>query len=163
VQQGDVDGDGGHVAVQGAVVGLVRETVRPQEEQVRRVGERAVGVQAQRAVRRPAHQHGGEGGAVHVAGSAQGAWGRDQRREGGGGVVTVIDGDRGVVDRCDRERDGGRGTGQHAVAGLVRERVRAVEVGGRRVGEGTVGVQRQRPVGRAGHQYRRQGIPVGVV
>ena len=47
-----------------------------------------------------------------------------------------------------------------AVVGLVGEAVRAVVVGGRRVGERAVGVQRQRAVRRAADQDRRQRVAV---
>src|SRR3989304_3181461 len=51
---------------------------------------------------------------------------------GDGGVAV---GHRGVVDRVDGERDGGRGAGEGGVADREGERIRAVEVGGRGVGQ----------------------------
>src|SRR5205085_2581189 len=78
---------------------------------------------------------------------------------GGEGVVAR---DRRVVDRGDRDADGGDVTVEGAVVGLVGERIGAVVVGGGRVGETAVRIQRQRAVRRAAYQDGRQGRPVHV-
>src|SRR5204863_724541 len=105
------------------------------------------------------------GAAVHVEVVGQDAGGGDRQRRVLGGGVTVGDRHRGVIDRGDRQGDGGHVAVQGPVAGRVSEGVAAVVVGRRRVRERAVGAQRHGPVRRAGHEYRRQrtALHIGVV
>jgi len=77
-------------------------------------------------------------------------------------AVGVIDGDRRVVDRVHREGHGGDVAVGLTVIRLVGEAVAAVVIGARRVGERTIGVQRQRAVGRAADQDGREAVAVHV-
>src|SRR5205823_5715032 len=182
VDRGNGQGDGGHVAVQGTVVGLVGEGVAAVVVSCRRVRERPVGVQRQGAVRRAADQGGGEGVAVHVGIVAQQAGGGDGQGRVLRGGVAVVGGNGGVVDRGDRQgrvlrgavtvvrSHGGvvvrRGRQRSALipyttlfrSGLVGEGVAAVVVGRRRVRERPVGVQRQGAVRRAADQGGGEGV-----
>src|SRR5204862_7083088 len=79
-----------------------------------------------------------------------------------GGDRRVVLRHRGIVHRGDVDADGGDIAVGHAVIGLVGEAVGAVVVGGRRVGERAVGVQRQAAVGGAGDQHRAQGVAIGI-
>ena len=76
-------------------------------------------------------------------------------------IGTGID-QRSVIDRRDRQRHGGDVAVEAAVVGLVGEAVAAVVVGVGRVGEGAVGVQSQRAVGRAADEHRAQRIAVHI-
>src|SRR5205807_8361956 len=72
---------------------------------------------------------------------------------------------RGVVHRGDGQGDRDRAARQAAVAGLVGERVGAVEVHPRGVGEAAVRVEREAAVGRGAHKERgeRVAVDVGIV
>src|SRR5262249_40238086 len=63
--------------------------------------------------------------------------------------------------RPDRERDGGRGAGESAVVGRVRESVGPAEAAGRLVGEGAVGVKREGSVGGSAKEHGSQRAVVG--
>src|SRR5204863_7236976 len=102
------------------------------------------------------------GAAVHVEVVGQDAGGGDRQRRVLGGGVTVGDRHRGVIDRGDRQRDGGHVAVQGPVAGRVSEGVAAVVVGRRRIGERAVGVQRQSAVGRAADQGGGEGVAIHV-
>src|SRR5207248_914330 len=120
-----------------AVADGVGEVVGAVEVGGRGVGERAVGVDGDGAVSGRGQGGDGECVAVHV-----GVVG--QHVHGGGGVLVrrgaVVAGDRRVVDRVDRDPDGGRGEAAVTVADGVGEAVGAVEVRGRGVGDRAVGV-----------------------
>ena len=78
------------------------------------------------------------------------------------------DGDRGrIVDGVDGDADGhGRRLGALGIARLVAEAVGAVVVGGGRIAEGAVGVQRQGAVAGAADEHGRErvaGVRIGVV
>ena len=78
-------------------------------------------------------------------------------------VETAVVGRHGsVVDRRDRDVDGGGVGAAVAVGDRVGEAVRAVEVGGRRVGERAVAVVHHRAVGRLGEAVDRKRIQVDV-
>ena len=72
--------DAGNIAVGAAVIGLVGEAVGAAVAGVRRVGERAVGVEPERAMRRAGDQHGGERVAVGVGVVGQDALSGGDRR-----------------------------------------------------------------------------------
>ena len=110
-------------------------------------------MEGQRPVRRPAGQDHGERLAIRVVviaedpgrGDVQGA-----AREYG---VPVIAGKGRLV--ADVERDRRHRAVRDAVVRAIGERVGARETAVRRVGERTVGVERQRAVRRAGHEHGR--------
>src|SRR4029453_17743736 len=105
------------------------------------VGERAVGVERQGAVRWAGGDGGGERAAVGVAVVAEHPGGGPRQRRVLGGAVGVVSGGRGVVDGGDGDRHGcGVGLGG-AVAGPVGEGIGAVEVGAPRGGESCEGVR----------------------
>src|SRR5262249_39000865 len=80
VDRPDRDGDGRRRALgPGGVAGAVGEGGRVVEVGAPPVGERAVGVQGQRAVGRPADQHGAQGVAVRVGVGGQHARGGDRQ------------------------------------------------------------------------------------
>src|SRR5205085_2689598 len=85
---------------------------------------------------------GGDGGGPRVGGLGPGVL--------VDGLVGALGEAGGVVDGADGDRDGGHVGVQGPVVGLVGEGVPAVEVGGRGVGEGAVGVHRGRAVARTG-------------
>ena len=94
----DGDGDGGEVALIRPVAGLVGEAIGAVEVHVRGVGEAAVRVEAQRAVRRPAHQRRRQRIAVKVSVVRQHAGRRRQREH------VVLANAVGVVRGQHRER-----------------------------------------------------------
>ncbi len=161
----DRDRDRGRVGGQPALGIVVGEAVRTVEVGEGRVGEGAVGVQGQGAVRDAADQGGGKGitGGRRVVGQDAGR--RDRER----GIF--VDG-IGVVGRhrrdgVHRERDRGDVAVEAAVVGAEGEAVAAGVIGVRRVDEGAAGVERQRPVertraGRAGVEDRGERITVGI-
>src|SRR5207237_8571402 len=87
---------------------------------------------------------GGVGGALPARRSADLA---GAQRDAAGGVFIggerAVDRHRGVVDGVHRDGDGRRVRGRGAVAGREGEAVRAVVVGGRRVGGDVAGRQRR--------------------
>ena len=70
--------------------------------------------------------------------------------------------DRRILHRVHGQIDGHDTRVGRPVVGPVGEPVRAMIVRGRRVDERAIGIEGQRPVGRAGHQHRRQRIAVDV-
>src|SRR5262249_39842414 len=78
------------------------------------------------------------------------------------GGVAVVAGHRGVVHGRDGEGDRGDVAVGGAVVGPVAEAVRAVVVGGGRVGEGAVGGRGRRAVGRPAHPDGPEGVAVRV-
>ena len=113
-------------------------------------------------MRRPGRERRGQRAALGIGVVAQHAGrGHRQRRvlvgavEVGGGGGCVVHGAHG--DGC-----GGRVAAGGAVVGLVGEGIGAVPVGGRRVGEGAIGIQRQRAVAGVGNLHRRARVALGV-
>src|SRR5439155_245202 len=147
------DGDGRRVRGRGAVAGREGEAVRAVVVGGRRVGG-DVAAHRHRAVSAVGGAVG-QGVAVHVAGA---------QRDAAGGVFIggerAVDRHRGVVDGVHRDGDGRRVRGRGAVAGREGEAVRAVVVGGRRVG-GDVAGHRHRAVGAVGGAVG-QGVAVHV-
>src|SRR5207244_1959784 len=136
VDRRDRNRDGGRGAALGVrravrravVTGLVRSGERRGGDEGGAVGEGAVGVEGHASVGRVAELGGGEGVAlgVRVVGEDAGGGVRDDlvRAVQGCGVPVFV-GDRRVVDRRDRNRDGGRG----AALGVRRAVRRAVVTG----------------------------------
>jgi hypothetical protein len=119
---GDADGDGGRVAVEGAVVGDEGEAVRAGEAAVGLVEEAAVVAWHRVAVGRPRDDAGGQGIAVGVGGLAQeDIGGRDVQILAGVNTVTVVVGDRRGIGDVNGDRRGVAGVG--AVTGGVGEGV----------------------------------------
>ena len=132
----DTDGHRGGVAVDGAVVGQVREAVASEEAGGRRVGKAAVGIECDCSVGWLGDDGGGKRVAfgVGVVGQHAGGGVFRQRRIGNGNV-SVVNGDRGSV-HPDRNR--GRVPVGGPVVGLVREAVGTGVSVGRRIGEAAV-------------------------
>ena len=78
------------------------------------------------------------------------------------GLILVVRRDRTVVHGVHLQRDRGHAAQRNTVAHQVAETIHAVEVLGRRVGEGTVWGQTQRAVEWPADQGGRERIPVGV-
>ena len=150
------------VRVEAAVVRLVGKAVGSVVVGGRRVGEAAVGVQRQRAMRRTGHQNGGDRCAVDIAVVAEHARRGHRQRGVLRSGVAVVDCDRRIVHGVDRHRHCRDVRIESGVVRLVGETVRPVVVRRGRVGEGAVGVQRQRAVRRAAHQDRGQRVAVDV-
>src|SRR5262245_64273664 len=138
VDAGDRDHDGGDAGVGLAVVGVVSEAVGAGVVGRRGVGEAAVAVQAQTAVRGLAHQHRVQGVAVDIGVVGEHAWGTDVQGGVFGGGVAVIDRHRRVVDAGDGDHDGGDAGVSLAVVGLVGEAVEVVVAARRGGGEVSV-------------------------
>src|SRR5262249_27668628 len=136
VDRRDGEDHAGKAAGRGAVCGPVGEAVGAVEVEVRRVGERTVGVQGQRAAAGAAHEDGPEGIAVHIGVVGEHSGGGDDQHRVLGGAVSVAGGCRGIVHRGDGDADRGDVAVHGAVVGPVRKAVRAVIVRGRAVGEG---------------------------
>ena len=162
-----IDGemDGGEVGIDRAVIGLVGEAVRAVIVGIRRVKQRAVRIQRQRAMGRSGDQIGGQRVAIDIGIVAQNARHPDGQRRVFVGGEGIVHRHRRVVHRIDRQVDGGGIGIAGAVIGLVGEAVGAVEIGVGRIGEGAVAVQRQRAMGRARDHGAGQRIVfhIGVV
>src|SRR5262245_5203938 len=129
VDAGDRDHDGGDAGVGLAVVGVVSEAVGAVVVGRRGVGEAAVAVQAQAAVRGLAHQHRVQGIAIRIAVVGQHAGGGYVQSGVFGRAVAVVDRHRCVVDAGDGDHDGGDAGVGLTVVGLVSEAVGDVIVG----------------------------------
>ena len=166
VDRGYADGDRGERAVHGPVIGFVGEAVGAVVIGVRPVAQPAIGVQAQRSMRRTGDQHGGQGIALDIGVVGEhAARRRHQQNNILGDGVAVIHRHWRIVDRGDADGDRGERAVHGPVIGLVGETVGAVVVGGGRVAQSAIGLQRQRPMRRAGDQHGGQGIvlDIGVV
>src|SRR6185312_16059688 len=128
------------------IVGLVGEAVRAVVVGGWRVRERAVGIERHRAVLRGVDQNRSQRIAVDVGVVGQHTAGRNDERRVFIGGVAVVDGRGRVVDRVDRDRHGGDVAVGRSVVGLVGKAIRAVVIGGWRVGERAVGIERYRAV-----------------
>src|SRR5207244_719886 len=157
------------------VTGLVGEGVGGGLAAVVAVAEGAVGVEGHAPVGRVAELGGREGVALGVRVVREDAGGRavedcDRAALGHGGAVAV--GDRRVVDRRDRDRDGGRaaalGVGdwwrarRAVVTGLVGEGVARGLAAVVAVAEGAVGVRWEGRRGGAGCVVWGEGVGLGV-
>src|SRR5207249_3933637 len=183
VDRRDRNRDGGRGAALGVgdwwrarravVAGLVGEGVAGGLAAVVAVAEGAVGVEGSAGGWGRAGVGGGEGGAVGVRVVGEDAGGRaveDCDRAGlrHGGAVVV--GARRVVDRRDRNRDGGCGAAlgvgravrRAVVAGLVGEGVGGGLAAVVAVAEGAVGVEGHASVGRVAELGGREGVALGV-
>src|SRR5207247_453247 len=163
------------VARRAVVTGLVGEGVGRGLAAVVAVAEGAVGVEGHAPVGRVAELGGGEGVGLGVRVVGEDAGGGavedcDRAALGHGGAVVV--GDRRVVDRRDRNRDGGRaaalGVGdwwrarRAVVTGLVGEGVARGLAAVVAVAEGAVGVEGHASVGRVAELGGREGVGLGV-
>src|SRR5207249_4383080 len=139
-------GGGGNVGA--AVAGAVSERIGAVVVGIRRVGKAAVAVQRERTVARASDERGRERIAVEVAVISQHAGGGDDQRNIF--VRPVCFPYTTLFRSHGAHRDaGGGGNVGAAVAGAVSERVGAVVVGGGRVGEGTITIEREQAVARA--------------
>ena len=162
VDRRHVDGDRRRVAGRRAVAHRVGEAGRAVEVGRRGEGDGAVGVENRGAAGAAAHRGDRQRVAVDVGVVAD----QLRRRVGDRGVFGrrqgVGIGHRRVVDRRHVDRDRRRVAGRRAVAHRVGEAVRAVEVGGRREGDGAVGVENRGAAGAAAHRGDRQRVAVDV-
>src|SRR5665213_716701 len=130
VHRGDVDGDRGEIAVGGAVVGAVGESVAAVVIGGREVSEAAVGVEIQHSMTDVTYEHRGQRVAFHirVVGKNAGRGGNNERHVFQRGICVVV-GDGRVIHRNDgdRHRAGGR---SGAIGNGVVENHRAVEICG---------------------------------
>ena len=95
-----------------------------------RVAEAAVVIERQRAVGRAADDAGRKRIAIDIAVVGEDAAGRiDRQRRTLIERIGIVGARRRVVDRAHTDRHGRRIAGRRAVAGLIDERVAAVEVG----------------------------------
>ena len=140
VDRSHSDGDRGQAAVGRAVIRHISETVAAIVIRVRQVGERAVGVQGQRAIGRRRHQDRGQRIVFHV-GIIHEYTGRgyDERRVFRRGVAVGVR-HRRVIHAGDGQRDRRRSRAGQPVVGPVGEAVGAVGIRGRDVDERAVRV-----------------------
>ena len=141
----------------GAIEGLIFEAVRAVVVRIRRISERPVTVQRQRAVGRTAIQSCGQRIFVWIAVVGQHAGRCYLQHFVLEHAVAVVLGHRRIVDGLHDESHRGE-TGDGAIEGLIFEAVRAVVVRIRRISERPVTVQRQRAVGRTAIQSCGQRI-----
>ena len=151
----DRDGAGGRAAV--PVADRIGEAVGAVEVRRRNVIERAVGIEGDGAVGRRAVQCKRQRIAIdvvtrHATGDRTVFLARDRRRRSG----------RRIVDRVHADGDRAERRAALAVAHLIRERVRAVEVGGGRVGVAAVRVDRDGAVRRTAIGGKTEGQRVAV-
>ena len=157
-----------YVRIKLPVIGLVGEAVGAVEVGVGRVDKRAIGIEAERAVRGGAHQRRCEQRAVHVrvVGEHPGC-GHRQR-------VVLVYAEAvqvrhrrvvRVVHRIHRDRHRGHVRIELPVIGLVGEAVAAVEVGVGRVDKRAIGIEAERAVRGGAHQRRgeHRAVHVSVV
>ena len=160
----DRQADGGDVAISRAVVDLVGEAVGAEVVEVWLVGEGAVGVERQHAMRRARYQRRGQRIAVDVAVVALGA--AQNRREGQGcifvGRVAIVDRHRRVFDGVDRDRDRLQRHATVAVAELDDKAIGPVVVGSWRVGIGAICVDSDRAMRRRRVDGEGDGVAIHV-
>src|SRR5665213_1909620 len=158
----NVDGDRGEIAVGGAVVGAVGESVAAVVVGGREVSEAAVGVEIQHSMTDVTYKHRGQRVALHIRVVGKNARSRDGQRDVFQRGICVIVGHGRVVHG--RNVDGDRG--EIAVGGAivrpVGEAVAAVVVGGREVSEATVGVERQGAMRDVAHELRGQNVALHI-
>lgn len=143
---GDVDRHVGRRAGRGSVARRIREAVGADKSGVRCIGERAVGIQTERAVGRRGRHAGHERISLVavVVGQHAAIDGHRQRMVVEHGVTVRRGHRRSVIHR---QRHGGRRAGRAPFQRLIGEAVAPREAGRRRVAERAVGVQGQRAVG----------------
>src|SRR5439155_1499068 len=139
------------------------------------VAEGAVGVEGHASVGRVAELGGGEGVGLGVRVVRQDTGGRAVERKSTGANcsdVAVVVGGRRVVDRRDRDRDGGRGAAlwvvflrrarPAVVAALSLHDALPIFAAVVAVAEGAVGVEGHASVGRVAELGGREGVGLGV-
>ena len=146
-----------------AVAGAVSERIRAVVVRGGGVDEAAVAVEQKQTVARAADDRSCERVAVIIAVVGQHAGGGDGQRSVFVSCVSIVQGNRRVTDRTNREIDGGRRRSVDAIGGLVGERVRAVVIGGRRVSEAAIWIERDGAVRRACDEHRRDRQPIEIV
>ena len=155
---GHADGSGGETTV--AIADGVGDRGGAVEIRGGREHDRPVGIDRHRPVGRCRAGHG-QRVAVGVAVVAQDV---DRHRRVFVGRSRIVDGHRDVVHRSDRDHhDSGRNAAV-AVADLVGDGIGAVEIRIRHIGNGAVGIDRDRAIGRAGAgNGQRVAIGIGIV
>src|SRR5674476_1513022 len=140
----NVDGDRGEIAVGGAIVCAVGESVAAVVVCGRKVSEAAIGVEIQHSMTDVAYKHRGQRVALHirVVGKNAGRGGNYERHVFQRNICVVVGHGR-VVHGRNVDGDRGEIAVGGAVVGAVGESVAAVVVGGRKVSETTVGVEIQ--------------------
>ena len=141
-----------------AIGDRVGEGIRSIVVGVRRVGHRYAIID-HRAMDRRSHGGDRQRITIHIRIIAEHIDGRRHVFQRRGDIVRSH---RCVVHRIHGNRHRGDIGVRSTVVGLVGERIRAVEIGIRRVGKRAVGIQRQRAMSRIAHQHRRQRITVGI-
>src|SRR5664280_2494690 len=139
----NVDGDRGEIAVGGAVVGAIGESVAAIVVGGRKVSEAAIGIEIQHSMTDVTYKHRDQRVALHIRVVGKDAGGGDGQTDVFQRGICVGHGDRGVIHRGDVDGDRGEIAVGGAVVGAVGESVAAVVVGGREVGETTIGVEIQ--------------------
>ncbi len=163
VDRGDVDRHRNRVTVCRSIRSPVAEGIRPGEVGVRRIVEGAIRIQVERTVLHAGNQDCGQRIPVGVTVVAQHAGGGDGQGGIFSGGIAVGGRHRRVVHRGDGETDRSRSALGLAVGRPVGKAVRPVIILGWGVGEGAIGIQRQRTVLRAGDQLRGERVAVPIV
>src|SRR5665213_1594994 len=154
----NVDGDRGEIAVGGAVVGAVGESVTAVVVGGREVSEAAVGVEIQHSMTDVTYEHRGQRVAFHIRVVGKNARSRDGQTNVFQRGISVGHRDRGVIHRSNINRDRGEITVGGAVVGAVGESVAAVVVGGREVSETAIGVEIQYAMSDVAYKNRGQRV-----
>src|SRR5664280_1197497 len=158
----NVDGDRGEIAVGGAVVGAIGESVAAVVVGGRKVSETAIGIEIQHSMTDVTYEHRSQRVALHIRVVGKNAGGGDGQTNVFQRGISVGHRDRGVIHRSDVDGDGGEIAVGGAVVGAVGESVAAVVVGGREVSEAAIGVERQGAMSDVAHQPCGQSVALHI-
>src|SRR5664280_1080088 len=158
----NVDGDGGEIAVGGAVVGAIGESVAAVVVGGRKVSETAIGIEIQHSMTDVTYKHRSQRVALHIRVIGKNAGGGDGQTNVFQRGISVGHRDRGVIHRGDVDGDRGEIAVGGAVVGAVGERVAAVVVGGGKVSEAAIGIEIQHSMSDVAHQPCGQSVALHI-
>src|SRR5664280_2921445 len=158
----NVDGDRGEIAVGGAVVGAIGESVAAVVVGGRKVSETAIGIEIQHSMTDVTYEHRSQRVALHIRVVGKNAGGGDGQTNVFQRGISVGHRDRGVIHRSDVDGAGGEIAVGGAVVGAVGESVAAVVVGGREVSETAVGVEIQRAMTDVTYEHRGERVALHI-
>src|SRR5664280_715005 len=158
----NVDGDRGEIAVGGAVVGAIGESVAAVVVGGRKVSETAIGIEIQHSMTDVTYEHRSQRVALHIRVVGKNAGGGDGQTNVFQRGISVFVGDGRVVHGRNVDGDGGEIGVGGAVVGAVGESVAAVVVGGREVSEAAVGVESQSAMSDVTYEHRGQRVALHI-
>ena len=140
-----------------AVADLIGDRIGAVEIERRRIRDRAVGIDHNRAIRRACRDHG-QRIAINIGIIAQNS---DCYRRVFIGRCSIVGRNRGIVDRIDRDCNRRGRCAALAVADRIRDRISAVEIGARCIDNRPVGIDDNRAI-RCTCRRNGQRIAIGI-